>query len=64
MRPFASVVLLIATSMCASAQTETPAKRIGQEITLERLQGATISGVVNYAGRFRNRLGESPATIA
>ena len=64
MRPFACIVLLIAMSICASAQTERSAKRTGQEITLERLQGATISGVVNYAGRFRTHLGESTSTIA
>ena len=64
MRPFVCILLLTAMPMCATAQTETSGKRAGQEVTLERLQGATISGVVNYVGRFRTHSGESTSTIA
>lgn len=66
--------LLLAATMPALARAQAPAptateaeaaaKAETQEISIAALQGVSISGVVNYAGRFRTHLGEGASTIA
>jgi len=71
MRLFSGLLLLFAAlPALAQAQPATPpgkappnAQPEGKAISIEDLQGVTISGVVNYAGRFRTNLGESTSTI-
>jgi hypothetical protein len=46
------------------SQPEIAPRSEAQNITIEALQGATISGVVNYVGRFRTHLGEATSNIA
>lgn len=65
---FLSAVFLLLVMMPGPTRGQTPSQSPSQmgvpDITIEALQGVTISGVVHYVGRFRTHLGEGTSNIA